>query len=102
MNITVAIINDHTNLGGPMGSEYTAEITRRYFADDVVGRVNILDIRTKSSREKAMAWVCKWISTNKPEFNFPAKWEKMSFSAKLKVLADTGSFGVVFEKEKVY
>lgn len=55
-----AVVNDHTGLGGPMGSERITRITHKFF----------------TTREAAIEFLRAWVKTNQPHryVAIPLRW----------------------------
>ena len=83
MKLIVINVEDHSGLGGPMGSEHTEHITTKIC----------------STIPKALTWVEKYIKQHGGRL--PTDWKKLSQRAKIKFLADTGPYGFSFGKQEV-
>lgn len=86
------IVNDHTSLGGPMGSERVTEISSKFFDD----------------KEKAYAYAYKYASKNGMtsfgNHQWPDTEEKflaLSDKSKKRLIGDLGNIGIDVIKIKV-
>ena len=86
MQIFEVVLEDHSSLGGPMGSERVYEIGRSLFAEE----------------EDAWKWIEGYVKKNLPMGVTLEEWNKMSRKQKKKSISDAGAYGIDIRKVWVY